>query len=128
FYLPYLCLVGIYICIILHYKYITLCILSTKEINPILSFTIFNNPIYLSDIESKTCGLMKRMILAYQTMFHGWIYMNLLLLKRELQVRIGRGIFVCAIIINVIILIKLFVSLKGLRNLITKVEKRENLP
>jgi len=43
FYLPYLCLVAIYSCIILYYKFIhPMCILGTKEINRLQFFSIFN--------------------------------------------------------------------------------------
>jgi len=38
-------------------------------------------------------GLVKSRILAYQTIFHGWIYMNLLLLRRELQAREEKEVF-----------------------------------
>jgi len=43
FYLSYLCLIVIYTCIILYYKYIDpMYILDTREINSIQFFSIFN--------------------------------------------------------------------------------------
>jgi len=38
-------------------------------------------------IEWTTSNILKRRIPAYQTLFHGWIYMNLLVMKRELQAK-----------------------------------------
>jgi len=52
------------------------------------------DPMFLSHIESDDEWILKRRILAFQTMFHRWIYMNLLPFKKELQARKEKEVFV----------------------------------